>query len=373
MAGLALRKRFTCFTKLPLEVRLLIWEASLPGPRIVSIRQRPLRKTYLDFREEKGYDWPLIEDFGDEEDGKLDEAQEEERRDARRSICFWRGELLDEQNMSVFWDMHMLGIDSDCPPPNIMFACREAYQVATRSYTKAFAYPESVPGTYINFVTDILYLKEDYFSHYSGYQGSLSIVEGLIGYFAITDTESLRRVRTLAVLLGPQDYLQPLEDFLCHLLRIFEGVEELLLVARDYNTTPVQDYQPDSTGQGCFIDAIHPPAAIRAYSVYRRDLLAGSLPNVQLPEHHNAGWVKLSAKLAKVLWKASRQPTSTREFPDTRIVNIVPQRLKRDFDQAKALYEQALEVYQINEDIRKREELHAAGFCTDDALSDDDF
>ncbi|PVH72393.1 hypothetical protein DL98DRAFT_539251 [Cadophora sp. DSE1049] len=373
MAGLALRKRFTCFKKLPMEVRLLIWEAALPGPRLVSIRQRPLRKTFLDYKEEKGYDWPPIEYFGGEEDGELDEDQEEERREARRTICHWRGDLFDEDNMSVFWEMNMLGIDSNCPPPNIMYACREAHQVASRNYTKAFAYLESLPGAYINFDTDALYLNENYFSQYSGYHGSTSILEGLVGHYAITDRESLRRVRTLAVHLGTRDYSQPLEELLCHLLRTFEGVKELSMVARDYNTAPLRDYHPDSTGQGCFIDTIHPPAAIRAYSAYRRDLLAGSPPEVQLPMHHNAEWLKLSVGLAKQKWEATRGPASSREFPDTRLVNIVPQRLKRDLDQARTLYEQALEVYETNEDIRKREELHAAGFCTDDALSDDDF
>ncbi|KAH7390351.1 hypothetical protein BKA64DRAFT_121772 [Cadophora sp. MPI-SDFR-AT-0126] len=353
--ALVLRKRFTCFKKLPLEVRLLIWEAALPGPRL------------------RGHDWPPIEYFDGEEDGGLDEDQEEERREARRTLCYWRSNLLDDDNMSVFWEMNMLGIDSNCPPPNIMYACREAHQVASRKYTKAFAYPESLPVALIDFDSDTLYLDDSNFSRYSGHYGSTSILDGLVGYYAITDREDLRRVRTLAVHLSTPEFSQPLDESLYHLLRIFDGVTELLMVARDYNITPLRDYHPDSMRQGCFIDAINPSAAIRAYSTSRRDLLAGSLPKVQLPILYNAEQLKLVVASAKRKWQGTRYPTSSREFPIARVVNIVPQRLKRDFDQAKALYEQALEIYQVKEDIRKRNELHAAGFCTDDALSDDDF
>lgn len=36
---------FTMFSKLPKEIRLMIWEAAMPGPRIVPIMQRELNKT----------------------------------------------------------------------------------------------------------------------------------------------------------------------------------------------------------------------------------------------------------------------------------------------------------------------------------------
>jgi hypothetical protein len=36
---------FTTFNRLPIEVRLQIWEAALPGPRLINIKENRLRKT----------------------------------------------------------------------------------------------------------------------------------------------------------------------------------------------------------------------------------------------------------------------------------------------------------------------------------------
>ncbi|KAK0105477.1 hypothetical protein ONS95_004158 [Cadophora gregata] len=374
MTRLALRKRFTCFQKLPLEVRLLIWEAALPGPRLVSICQRRLRKTFLDYKEEKGYDWPPMHDTEWNEDDELSEEQEEERRNARRDVCLALVDWFDVyDDMNLFWQMNLLCIASNCSPPNITYVCHEAYRVVARYYTKAFAYPDTLPGAYINLDNDILYLREEDFSLMSTFEGSSLILQGLKGHFAITDIESLERVRSLAVKVSERNQPLPQEDFLCKLLEIFKGVEEISIVARDYNTMVIRDYPPDPAGQECLIDPVDASGAIRAYSTSRQRLLAGSLVEVNLPLHWSAEWLKQSAELAKQTWEASREPASSRRFPNIRVVNIVPQRLKRDLDQAKALYEQALETYRINEAIRKSEELHAAGFCTDDALSDDDF
>jgi hypothetical protein len=38
---------FTLFNRLPIELRLKIWEAALPDPRVINIREKRLRKTRL--------------------------------------------------------------------------------------------------------------------------------------------------------------------------------------------------------------------------------------------------------------------------------------------------------------------------------------
>jgi hypothetical protein len=36
---------FTIFNRLPIELRPKIWEAALPDPRVINIREKRLRKT----------------------------------------------------------------------------------------------------------------------------------------------------------------------------------------------------------------------------------------------------------------------------------------------------------------------------------------
>ncbi|KUJ08841.1 uncharacterized protein LY89DRAFT_690819 [Mollisia scopiformis] len=36
---------FTLFNRLPMELRLKIWEAALPGPRVVNIREKRLKRS----------------------------------------------------------------------------------------------------------------------------------------------------------------------------------------------------------------------------------------------------------------------------------------------------------------------------------------
>ncbi|KUJ06298.1 uncharacterized protein LY89DRAFT_542662, partial [Mollisia scopiformis] len=88
---------FLQFGELPKEIRLAIWEAAIPGPRIVDLRDQPLKIT--------------------------------------------AGELKDqirEQKEKMFGFHPMGGFKSKCPAPEILFACRESHEVATRYYERAF-------------------------------------------------------------------------------------------------------------------------------------------------------------------------------------------------------------------------------------------
>jgi hypothetical protein len=51
---------------------------------------------------------------------------------------------------------------SQCPPPNLLFVCRESFEVATRYYAKAFGTCNAFPCTWFDFERDILYLDSDF-------------------------------------------------------------------------------------------------------------------------------------------------------------------------------------------------------------------
>jgi len=84
----------------------MIWEAAVPGPRIVTIRQKALDITL--------HDW--IEQL-EEEDG------------SENVRCGSLYEVLENK---------MVGITSNCAPPQMLSACREAHNVASKYYKQAF-------------------------------------------------------------------------------------------------------------------------------------------------------------------------------------------------------------------------------------------
>jgi 2EXR family len=106
---------FTRFAELPKEIRLLIWDASVPGPRIVNIRQRYLTKTWDDIINEEGT----------------------KRRGAPTKAAGTKGDALEAPRLK--------GLKSDCPQPSILFACRESYTVASKYYQRAFHPADTIP------------------------------------------------------------------------------------------------------------------------------------------------------------------------------------------------------------------------------------
>ncbi len=377
MAGVALRKRFTCFLRLPIEVRLLIWEFALPGARLVKIRQRPIKKTFLDFEEEHGIEWPGRDflDFDPNEDEESDRDSlnrilSRERLYLRSEICCKSGVIGYDQR--VFWNSHMLGIESNCLPPEITFVCRESYEVVSGRYTKAFAYPESITGTYFNFDLDTLYIHYHDFSYYFDHKRLYSIIDGLIGNFQLVDQESLKKVRKLAVLL-PRDYeSDEIDEFLDEVLDIFEGLKELFLVLRDYNYGQIPHYppEPERVGDECIIDPLSALRALKTYSDYRHDILRGELPKLRRPMLSNANKVNADVERLKNSWAILDKADNSTCRPSIQPKAIVPPRLKKDLDLAEGLCNLALENSEI---AKTRDALHAIGFDLEDIVSDDDF
>ncbi|KAG4414940.1 hypothetical protein IFR04_011917 [Cadophora malorum] len=164
---------FELFNRLPIELRLKIWEAALPGPRVVNIREKRLKKT------RRGRD--------------------------------------------------MVALTSDTKAPSVLFACRESYSVASKFYMPSFAFADSIPETYFDHQRDILYLRFDTFALLP-YDDLVSCTIDELEY--LYDSANLR-VQNLAVLLDPDpDQITNMarHDTLANILFLFGNVKNLTLV-----------------------------------------------------------------------------------------------------------------------------------------------
>ncbi|PVH72392.1 hypothetical protein DL98DRAFT_73150 [Cadophora sp. DSE1049] len=142
MADQEAKPSFTCFPKLPVEIRHLIWEAVLPGPRIVEIRQRPKDTTIGIWERRRGLQWPPPLS------GEGDDEREIRCQLARASII--RDVDGDEYDEDVYRQARLLEIWSYAPRPYITYVCREAEEVVLRFYTRCFGTAYSIPRAYFN-------------------------------------------------------------------------------------------------------------------------------------------------------------------------------------------------------------------------------
>jgi len=230
----------------------MIWERALPGPRVVHIRQRKLKKTIGEWETETGKKWPVLgssetdpdldseyEDSDDEyfERFLSEDAVFRERQRALMRYCI-DADVYDDDG---YKKGHLLGIYSEHPFPGLLYACRESYGVVSKSYTKSFWSLGSMAQTWFNFNTDTLYLRYDTFSYYqAAAEGTFSLGDELQGGNRILDTENLRKVKKLAVLLDTKHQEGP-EGWLLGVLQAFGNVEELSMVL---------DHVQDENGEG---------------------------------------------------------------------------------------------------------------------------
>ncbi len=115
----------------------MVWEAALPGPRIVNIRQRGLKKTIRDWELEHAARWPppCVEDtvaeepditgtdvpgFGDDERPvQVIDQRDLRSQSARTALGLALGAY--EHDEEGYKDARLLGIECQCPPPHIIF------------------------------------------------------------------------------------------------------------------------------------------------------------------------------------------------------------------------------------------------------------
>jgi hypothetical protein len=258
---------FAKFPELPKEIRLMIWEAALPSGRIVEILQRPLQMRVGE------WNWPGAPENPSEQD-RVDYLTEEMPADQgyvgrtstriQRMLGYFSLEEVDilvpegyyfeppsdgdfyiENNL----DLPMPGIMSPCPPPSVLFVCRESYEIASEVYKKIFATHAAFAETYFSPRRDTLYLKYDTFSYIT-----LRVFHNaLCPLDSITDVDSLKSVESLAILADPDcgtlDYhldgrRNNFTDFVDDVLSIFRNLKDFTVVLRHFDT--LFDDRPDA-------------------------------------------------------------------------------------------------------------------------------
>jgi hypothetical protein len=139
---------FPQFTKLPKELRVMIWRAALPDPRIVFLQPDLLSKYYCtrvwsDKAVDAYFSGPI-----------------------KRIPTFFDFNVAKESS-NVFMGVdygpkhQCKGLRSRCPPPTLLFACRESFEVASYHYKRAFGTEHAFPETWFDFERDTLYFGCD--------------------------------------------------------------------------------------------------------------------------------------------------------------------------------------------------------------------
>jgi hypothetical protein len=199
---------FPLFPKLPREIRLVIWEFAVPGPRIVPLVQRVVKAV------EEEWNRILDDDSCESDDGSL--------------MCI--------NEKAEYGDYYNLrGFQSDILAPSILFVNREAYHVATKHYTKTFSnvqpnsngkYDEdhtTLPETWFDYENDILFL--DWWTTFRNFYAF---------YLRLLDflSEEALKVQNLAITVDHNWILEfeDLETFLAGILARFAKTKNLYVV-----------------------------------------------------------------------------------------------------------------------------------------------
>jgi hypothetical protein len=179
---------FPKFSRLPIEIRLMIWKAALPGPRVLDMRLLSLKKTRSewDHENEKGGGNSFLWEKYSSGVGSPGE------------ICSISNDHKPDGNPPLF------GIRSQCKNPAILFVNKEAHSVAAKRYEKVFSNDESLPETYFDFENDTLYIRYPVFhSKVSIHRGYLpntrQVEEKVIKYLRKLNAVDLARVQKLAI------------------------------------------------------------------------------------------------------------------------------------------------------------------------------
>jgi hypothetical protein len=158
---------FTLFDRLPVEIRLQIWEAALPGPRIIHLEK-----------------WQGLFD---------------------RSLTF-----------------SVLEISSNTKAPSMLLATRESRLVASQFYIPSFAFEGSTTKTYFNFHMDTLYFRLDTLDELHELDPAVKDVE------SVYDTEQIYRVRNLTFFSQGPDHYGATHCAQC--LGCFTNIQKLTIV-----------------------------------------------------------------------------------------------------------------------------------------------
>jgi 2EXR family len=273
---------FPQFPKLPTEVRLMIWKAALPGPRIVEINIGKLKHTLEDrevedanTEESTNSIWEHFLRFDDQEVEEEVHPMEGEPASDQKAGDGARPTEIETApaEAPVF-----LGIRSSCVPPAVLFVNREAHEVGAKCFEKAFPSEVALAQTWFDFDLDTLYIRYDKFNNQvlSTHEGVIEAIRALCRY------EDFVRIKNLALMISPQGDTHSYADLaeeVAEILSIFRGVQNLTLSFHHYERDP-NDRSPIS-----FIDHIDLQAVFESYwqSMFGP---AGFTHRILLPKSH---------------------------------------------------------------------------------------
>jgi len=257
---------FQLFPKLPIELRLVIWEQALPGPRVVNLTRKKLKKTVGDWERENGAN--------------------------RREDIFLAAGM---SSAEVFLDLHKIynpndegngktrlspkdsnavelaGFESNTEPPNILFACRESRDLALKHYQLAFSSFGSIPQTYFDFSLDTLYIRGENFllNDTVSNEPNVSILDGVRGLWGLKAMDLLQ-VRRLAIEVDTEaddfnDWGDDREAFISNLLQDVRELETLTIVV-DHNESLYLDGSCPDQSELAFIEPWRIKKVLREYS-----------------------------------------------------------------------------------------------------------
>jgi hypothetical protein len=211
---------FPQFNRLPLDVRLLIWEATIE-PRIVHLKlcelvecKHILRRVHSDIEVPCTFGKPIT------------------ARQSQGCLCSQPYDSdLEDIDEDIEYERYRLdslrGFKSDCQIPSLLLTCRESFSVGSKAYSRSFSSLGSFPQTYFNFELDTLYLD------WLTYPDCGLLLDGLLSSYLCSD--ELAKIKRLAVdddilLHSPESH----ESFLCDILAVFGNVEKFTLVTEHH-------------------------------------------------------------------------------------------------------------------------------------------
>ncbi|KAJ8061626.1 hypothetical protein OCU04_009433 [Sclerotinia nivalis] len=216
---------FSHFPRIPIEVRLLIWEWAIPDPRVV------LLNTYNTSRCEHA----MVRVRSDMV--VPDRCQNDDYPHSNGTTCTGMDGVLsaDVGIMDVvrtrIKDDDQLGFSSEAKIPSLLLVCRESYEVASKRYQRAFPYEWSFAETYFDYERDILLLSEK--------QVRFAILPEDDKCHLMARSEACK-IRNLALRFRPNPRVSAIVDRvvktedLAKLLKLFCNVEDLTIVVENH-------------------------------------------------------------------------------------------------------------------------------------------
>jgi len=334
---------FTKFPELPREIRLLIWEAALPGPRIVHLKIELFRSCDFGTRRvrsdktlacdclhcKKYAPGKEIEEHGERACTTADVAEEADNEDRG-----WNTDDdadPDEQNLDgpeTLW-----GFRTKSPAPVVLFVCRESHEVGAKVYTRCFPSLGGCPTIWFNYQLDTLYLNLDSFSERIVIpDGARMSVNGLDHF----NPEELAKVENLCF------YLENLGSaaknygrWLACLLGSFGGVKSFHAITK-HSTHSVweRDLTESEKWDLAIIEIIDIPAASLYYSSNNcteapSPTFSGVYPNIDMEILDEF----------RVEWNESEEIGSTWTMPTIAVGMVVSATIKAELEHRKRDWE----------------------------------